>query len=268
MTKHDANTRAANPGCSPPGAPSSSSTEPLTIDTQETEPAKVFDPYRFGANTMPPGLRVKLIQAELPVVPPEDLLVPTSPMKRLSAAFRKLFRGREFTAKSSATAPDRPSSTQNEPTQPDRRRRALARDIAVGVFVVALGFLIAVLAFGGRTRSSTNTHLPPPAPTADERIEGAPSNADDTRSTIAAAAPALPETGSSPLPASDTPTTIASALPRTALPPAGNGSPRDTRPASASSKPHPSVNAQPQGTQKPVEPSRPKVRRVYDVPPF
>lgn len=267
MTKHDANTRAANPGSSPPSAPSSSSTEPLTMDTQETEPAKVFDPYRFGANTMPPGLRVKLIQAELPVVPPEDLLVPTSPMKRLTTAFRKLFRGRELPTDSSATEPGRSSSTQNEPTHPDRRRRAMARDIAVGIFVVVFAFLIAVLVFGSRTRSSTNTPLQLPAPTPDERIEGAPSNAGDTRSTTAATAPALPETGSSP-PASDTRTTSASAALRTASPPADNGSPRETRPASAPSKSFPSVNAQPPGTQKPVEPLRPKVRRVYDVPPF
>jgi hypothetical protein len=238
------------------------------MDTQETEPAKVFDPYRFGANTMPPGLRVKLIQAELPVVPPEDLLVPTSPMKRLSAAFRKLFSGSELPTESNATEPDRPSSTQNEPTHPDRRRRAMARDIAVGVFVVVFAFLIAVLVFGSRTRSSTNTHLQLPAPTTDERIEGAPSNAGDTRSTTAATAPALPETGSSPRPTSDTRTTSASAPPRTVSPPVAKGSPRDTRPASAPSTSFPSVNAQPQGTQKPVEPSRPKVRHVYDVPPF
>ncbi|HVW27357.1 MAG TPA: hypothetical protein VHC69_18465 [Polyangiaceae bacterium] len=257
MTKPDAKMRTANPGSTPPGAPSSSATDPLTLDTHETEPKKAFDPYRFGANTMPPGLRVKLIEAELPVVPPEDLLE-SSPLKQFLAALRSRFARHTTPPNDTITAQPAPPMN-DEPTHPGGRQRALVRDITLGVIVVVACFFLALLVFAPKKPSSSGVASPaytatPHADTASAAPQKSGSRPSMMEATSTAGTSPSRRATASGFPENSPSTPIVPA----AAPSSGP----------APSTPIPSANVQPEGTRKAVESPRPKVKRVYDVPPF
>lgn len=84
----------------PPSAPvpTDPETEPSVPEGQPTN-TDGFDPYRFGANSFPPGLRSELIRTKLPRVDPEELKDTLPPNTGLEAlAERPTGRGRWIAA--------------------------------------------------------------------------------------------------------------------------------------------------------------------------
>jgi hypothetical protein len=109
---------------------------------------KKFDPYRFAATTLPPGLRAKLLAAELPVVPQEQL-EDTVPPNRVTVTL-------------DSEAVDHELDRTDPAVWVQRRRRRQAF-----VAAVVLGFLVlAIVAFLTHESSDERNAAPAPLPTA------------------------------------------------------------------------------------------------------
>ena len=133
------------------------------VDDGETEPhstaKKRFDPYRFAATTLPPGLRAKLIAAKLPVVPREQLEDTAPP------------NGHSLEPQVDDTQPDQRSLMDTDPARWVRRRNRRRAFLAAAALTFLLLF-VAVFVWT-RPQPSPEATVPPIATLASPAMETA-----------------------------------------------------------------------------------------------
>lgn len=147
------------------------------VDEEKTGPRKKFDPYRFQANTVPPGMRAELLTAE-PEEHPSALLQDTLPPNRSAPrAARSTFSELNDSGVHRAVAAQRPGL----------RPAAL---VSLSLAGIALSVLVIIAATRPRFRypdAPTGVTMPSGTDTAPSGVETQPKGANTAPSSVEAA---------------------------------------------------------------------------------
>ncbi|HTQ04570.1 MAG TPA: hypothetical protein VMI54_11970 [Polyangiaceae bacterium] len=211
----DAGTDDRAPHDEPPGERAGA------VEEDTTGARKKFDPYRFQANTVPPGMRAELLQAE-PEEHPSDLMQDTLPPNRPAAR----------SARDTALGGTRDDSgVHRAARRPGLRPLAL---VSLALTAIALAVLVAVAATRPRVivRESRAQGVVVPALTATASTV-APANPTQTTAHVPSAAPNLAATAPSVPTAAPEPA-VTPAAPRATVPPQKKNAPKSEPPTHGS----------------------------------
>ena len=138
-----------------PGEPSDDDAAGEAPRDVSADAEKIFDPYRFQANTMPPGLREEILAAK-PAPVPEGRFEDTVPPNVVIGERRDDEDERSTTPEES-----RPVDGRSDPTLIVRRsRRASSTPWIVGAGAAIVAFAVIVLLAAPRTNSESATGTP------------------------------------------------------------------------------------------------------------